>query len=596
MTSDPTLLRLLAAWLDGDASEAERSELLSQLDSNPNLRRDFAEQIAMIGALAATSEPEPRWLQLFKDLGETQGDHSPLDDFEAHAMARIEEAAVGTKQGKILRLITLGIAAAILVLISLQASRPSPQPPAAVNLDGVAEKLSAVAIVTGSEGRAGADASLNDGTFLLSGTIEQEQGWLGIQTLGGVSITLTAPFRVSIISPQRVYLERGQARVHVPEGAEGFVMESRAFEVLDLGTEFAAHVNADGTGSCRVFEGKADVSFLDGLRQSSATRRVNAGEAVSISPSERRISPAPDDAGSYSQMRIPAKPLLALRHGYAADVLFLGPTDYWRFEGIEERIIANEIPGRPDIEAFGDVTIDQEAGENRSGRLKYDPNNGAFSIPAPENNPLAGDFTIAMFVQLDWLQNYTLCASSRWSESPQKPRGNQLIFKAYASFEQSGLRGTGLYAVFRDKPAWDGGTEIFGNRLMRPKFWHHVALSRSADQVTLHLDGKPVARQTIPSIPIDFDHLYIGHSDSPNRPPEFLERGLIGNVDELVIFDRDLSEGEIAILASGKRYAKGGRPPVSRRLSTTSCRRTMRGCRKKCEIFVRSTGRSANPT
>ena len=550
MTSDPDLLRLLAAWLDGDATEQERGELLALLESNPDLRREFAAQISMIGALSSVAEPEPRWLDLFGDLG---GSESNPEDFEAHAMARINEAEALPVRRKILRFFALGAAAAALVLVSLHfAPKPTPREPA-----GFAEVVSGnsrvIAVVTGSEGLSPRDKTMENGTFLPPGLIEQEQGWLGIQTLTGVSITLTAPFRVSLVSPERVYVELGQARVHVPEGAEGFVMESRSFEVLDLGTEFATHVNADGTGSCRVFEGKADVSFLDGLRQSSATRRVSAGEAVKITPSQRQISPSPEDAGSYSEMQVPPKPLLALSPGYPADVLALRPLGYWRFEEMQDRRIASELPGWADAVAHGDANIEAEADGNHSGKLRYDPNNGAFSIDGKNTDDLAGDFTISMFVQLDWLQNYTLVASSRWRDDSSQPRGNQFVFKAYASFKQSGIQGTGLYSVFRDKPAWDGGTEIFGNRLMRPNFWHHVALSRSAGEVTLHLDGKPVAREAIPSVPIDFDHLFIGRSDSPSRPPEFLERGLIGNVDELVIFDRDLSEGEIAILASGKR-------------------------------------------
>lgn len=551
MTSDPDLLRLLAAWLDGDATERECAELLALLDSNPNLRRELAAQISMMGALSAVADPEPRWQELFGDLGE---EDSGLENFEEHAMARIRrEAEARPGHGKILRFLALGAAVAALVLVSLHfAENPPARKPTVVS-DEVRGISPVVAVVTGSEGLAPLDKTMEDGTFLPPGSIEQEQGWLGIQTLTGVSITLTAPFKVNLVTPERVYIDRGQARVHVPEGAEGFVMESRSFEVLDLGTEFATHVNEDGTGSCRVFEGKADVSFLDGLRQSSATRRVSAGESVKITPSERQMTPSPEDAGTYSEMQVPPKPLLSLSDSYPSDVLALKPLGYWRFEEMRDGKIASELPGWADMLAHGDASVEAEADGNHSGKLKYSPNNGAFSIDGEDTSDLAGDFTIAMFVQLDWLQNYTLVASSRWRDDSSQSRGNQFIFKAYASFEQSGIQGTGLYAVFRDQPAWDGGTEIFGNRPMRPKFWHHVALSRSADAVSLHLDGKRVASDAIPSIPIDFDHLFIGRSDSPSRPPEFLERSLIGNVDELVIFDRELTEGEIAILSSGKR-------------------------------------------
>lgn len=551
MTTDPRLPQLLAAWLDGETPEPERLALLAELDADPALRREFAEQVAMIGALAAASEPEPRWLEVFGELGETDGNPDAADDFEKDTMALIKRAAPDPDRGKIIRLVTLGIAAAVAVLVSIQF--PAAWKTETPRVFGALPKQKPpVAIVTGSEGRDSEPGGMREGDFIPSGTISQEHGWLGIQTLAGVSITLTAPFKVTLVSPERVFMELGQARVQVPDGSEGFILESRAFEVLDLGTEFATHVNPDGTGSCRVFEGMADVSFLDGLRQTSATRRVNAGEALKISPSERSMEPLADTEADYTELKIPPKPLLALTDSYPADVLLLGPSDYWRFGGIDDRKIPNEVPGRPAITAYGDVSIDEEAGGNRSGRLKYRENNGAFVCHATGSNSLTGDFTMSMFVQLDWLQNYTLLASSRWHEDPAKPRGNQLLFKAYASFQQSGFQGTGLYAVLRDEPAWDGGVEIFGDRPMRPNFWHHVVISRRADTIVLYLDGKPVARQTATPLPIDHDNLYIGRSDSPNRPPEFLERGLIGNVDELAIFDRALNAREIAILAAGK--------------------------------------------
>ncbi|QTN33290.1 hypothetical protein HZ994_13530 [Akkermansiaceae bacterium] len=550
MTSEETLLGLLGAWLDGDAPEAEMAEMLAALDADPELRREFAAQLAINGALSAAAEPEPRWMDVFGEFADAQAEEG---DFEGETMARIQGngGRPHFSKGRIIRYVALGIAASVALVVSLHLSRPIPPRPPTV-AHALPQAPHPIAVVTGSEGRTPADAAMHDGSFLPSGKIAQENGWLGIQTLTGVSITFTAPFRATIVSPNRVFVEKGQARVLVPEGAEGFVMESRAFEVLDLGTEFVTTVNADGTGSCRVFEGMADVSFLNGLRQTSATHRVNAGESVRISPSQRSMEPLADKATDYLELKVPPKPILALKPSYPTDVLALGPTDYWRFSCMKGQKVENEIHGRPEIIAFGDVSIDTETGGNHSGRLKYQKNNGAFVTAETTPRSLGGDFTVAMFVQLDWLQNYTLFASSRWTEDPAQPRGNQLLFKAYASFEQSGLQGTGLYAVFRDKPAWDGGTEIFGNRLMRPKFWHHVALARNSGEAVLYLDGNPVARQCIPAIPIDFDHLYIGRSDSPHRPPEFLERGLIGNIDELAIFDRMLSEAEIASLAAGQ--------------------------------------------
>lgn len=547
MKSDPRLLRILEGWLDGNIPEAEAAELLAQLGSDPELRKELADQIAISGALAAASESQPGWLGIFSDTHEATEQAHHGKSFETATMDQIDPAWKTGPWEKVLRFTPLALAAAIALAIFLNFDRSptGPSYPPAVSLNPAVP--TPVAIVTGSHEESG----YRDGTFLGAGIISKRDGWLAIQTLTGVSLTLTAPFKVNLIDPERVHVKEGQIRVFVPEGAEGFVMESPAFKVIDLGTEFATTVNPDGTGSCKVFDGMADVSFVNSLGSASATRRINAGEELEISPAERSMKATEGTGEIYAEMKTPPKPLLSLSPSYFSDVLALGPTDFWRFETITGKNIPNEIDDRPEIVAFGDVAIEPEADGNHSGRLKY-KNTGAFVAEYTSPRNLSGDFTVAMFTQFDWLQNYTLFASSRWNDSPDIPRGNQFLFKAYASFEQSGIQGTGLYSVFRDQPAWDGGTEIFGNQLLRPKFWHHVAITRNSSEVIIYLDGIAVAREPVTSIPINFDHLYIGRSDSPNRPPEYLERGLIGNIDEVAIFDRELTPAEIATLAGGK--------------------------------------------
>lgn len=549
MNTEPRLLRIFEGWIDGGIPDDEQAELLRQLDSDPGFRREFAEQLVMIGTLKAASETEPRWLELFAETEEIGDSADGSYDFVAATMARIEPSSHSPVRRGFLLFAPLALAAAVALgfIVNLLIPVTEENPTAVVKHT---EKPTPVAIVTASGGQ----TRFPDGMFLASGDIEQDEGWLAIQTLTGVSMTLTAPFKTDLISPRRVHIGQGQVRIHVPEGAEGFVMESPGFEVFDHGAEYASTVNPDGTGNCKVFKGRVDVSFVNSLGSLSVTRRLNAIEEVEISPAHRTMKKFPLGGGNtYAEMKTPSKPALSIADSYPEDVLALGPSDYWRFEDMADKKIVNEIPGRPAIVAFGDVAIETETSFNHSGRLKYSENNGAFVAEVTKPRNLTGDFTVAMFTQFDWLQNYTLFASSRWDdENPRVARGNQFVFKAYASFEQSGIKGTGLYAVFRDKPAWHGGIEIFGDQLMRPNFWHHVAITRNSSEVLLYLDGKLVARQDVDSVPVNFDHLYIGRSDSPTRPPEYLERGLIGNVDEVAIFDRQLTEEEINLLVAGK--------------------------------------------
>jgi hypothetical protein len=541
MSEESPLPRLLEGWLDGNLPEAEALALLRLLDTDPELRRAFAREVAFLGKLRAASDAEPRWLALFDEFAES----ADPTGFEAETMSRIEEKTGRYRFGAPAGWIAL--AAAVVTLGFLFPTfLPKPAPP---TLNATAEQAEPIAIVTGVRDN-GTGGGLAAARFLPPGEIRQTEGWLGIQTMTGVSITLTAPFRATLVSPDRVIVSEGQARVRVPEGAEGFVLESPDFEILDLGTEFAARVNPDGTGTFRVFEGEADVSFLDSFGKTSDTRRVNAGEGLRIYPERRSMKPADDTEEAYAEMEIPAHPSLAVADSYPAEVLLLKPAGYWRFDAADAGRVANEVPGGADIISHGGATLQEEAHGNRSARFPYEGNDSVFVIEDFPRDALSGDFSLSFYVQFDWIQNYTLFACSRWNERVQ---GEQFLFKAFAAYRRSGINGTGIYAQFREKPAYSGGAEIFGNRILRPKFWHHVALTRAGGEVRLHLDGEAVARESIPASPIDFDTLFIGRSNRPSSEIHFRERGLVGNIDELAVFGRALSDSEIRVLAAGKR-------------------------------------------
>ena len=159
---------------------------------------------------------------------------------------------------------------------------------------------------------------------------------------------------------------------------------------------------------------------------------------------------------------------------------------------------------------------------------------------------LKGDFSISLFAQFEWLQNFALISAMRYDE---KIQGNSFVLQSYASYRRSGLNGTGLHAVLRDPPAWDGGVEIYGNTLLRPLHWHHIAATRRGDAFTLYLDGAVVGRESAGSMPLDCQQIYVGRLNANAIQSRAEARGLVGHIDELAIFPRALTDEEIRKLA-----------------------------------------------
>lgn len=539
------LAKLLEGWLDGSLSDAEQADLLRLLDADPELRRRFAEQVATLGATRAAAEANPRWLALFDALDLAADAGGEETSFESATMSRIEFA---NRRPWHSRPTVWSLAAAVALLLVggflLKIRQPDPSVPTLAGPPAEpAADISSVAVVIGGSPEAG----FAMGSYLKPGILSQDEGWMTFQTLNGVSVTLDAPFEASLLSHDRVLLTKGRARVRVPEGAEGFKLESPAFDVVDLGTEFAALVNPDGTGTCRVFEGKADVSLLDSIGEVKRTQQLAASESVRITPSSQAMDTIDESDDAYPEIKQPPRPKLGIAPSYGAGVMALGPVGYWRFEAIRDDKVANEVPGGMALQAAGTATITAEDGGNHSGDLTHRSQTEFFQIPSRTKSMLEGDFSISMFAQFSWLQNFALISASRYDLESQ---GHSFVLQSYASFRRSGFNGTGLHAVLRDPPAWDGGVEVYGNMQVRPLHWHHIAAVRRQDEITLYLDGTRVARETVGDLSLDSRQIFVGRLNGNSNQPRMEARGLIGHIDELAIFSRALSETEILSLGT----------------------------------------------
>jgi hypothetical protein len=544
MKPETTLAKLLEGWLDGGLSDAEQSDLLRLLDEDPALRRRFAEQVAMLGATRAAADANPRWLALFDALDLADDSEAQTSSFAAVTMSRIEAVQHRSWHS---RTAVWGIAATVALLLAvgflLITRQASPVAPALADTPTEPADISAVAVVIGTSPGAG----LETGSYLKPGVISQTEGWMTFQTLNGVSVTLDAPFEASLLSHDRVLLTKGRARVRVPEGAEGFKLESPAFDVVDLGTEFAALVHPDGTGTCRVFEGKADVSLLDSIGEVKRTQQLVANESVRISPASQTMLTIEESGDSYPEIKQPLRPKLNIPSSYATDVMAMGPGGYWRFESIQDAKVANELPGAVPLQAVGNATITAEEGGNHSGDLTHRVQAEFFQIPSKTKTMLEGDFSISLFAQFSWMQNFALISASRYDHGSQ---GHSFVLQSYASFRRFGFNGTGLHAVLRDPPSWDGGVEVYGNMQVRPLHWHHIAATRNRDVVTLYLDGAVVAREPAGAMPLDSRMIFVGRLNGNLDQSRMEARGLVGHIDELAIFPRALSDDEIRRLGS----------------------------------------------
>lgn len=183
---------------------------------------------------------------------------------------------------------------------------------------------------------------------------------------------------------------------------------------------------ADGTGSCRVFEGKADVSLLDSIGEVKQTRRLLANESMRVNPSKQDMRVINEENDDYPDIKQPPRPTLALPHFYDSEVMGMGPVGYWRFEEIRNREVVDEVTGGARLQATGSVSIATESGGNHSGELMWREEMEFFQISNGSAPMMAGDFSISLFAQFEWLQNFALLSATRYGAEVE---GNSFILQ-----------------------------------------------------------------------------------------------------------------------------------------------------------------------
>ncbi|HIF34019.1 MAG TPA: hypothetical protein EYQ75_20695 [Planctomycetaceae bacterium] len=115
------------------------------------------------------------------------------------------------------------------------------------------------------------------------------RGLVRLDFSNGPRITVEGPARLELIDENRLVLHRGVVTATIPESAIGFVIDTDAAHVVDLGTSFGISVSDTGLTDVCVFEGEVQVSSPQMKRPDEKPRLLREGEAVRASKNSTSI-------------------------------------------------------------------------------------------------------------------------------------------------------------------------------------------------------------------------------------------------------------------------------------------------------------------
>lgn len=284
------LQRLLSNWADDALTDEDFARLDQLLSTDPQARQAYRHYVHLCENLAELVVPSSSVVEPEMPR--------PLTVVENSAPARAHAGRAFSRPA--FWLAACSVAAVSWVL--LQSAREGVDQNAAAAGENVAHLAVVTDVRDGVWERQ--DQSTHPavlGSALEPGRCVLAAGQVEIAFASGVKVLLRGPAELDLQSATRAKLYRGELSAHVPEGAEGFVVDTPSVEVVDLGTEFGISVNAAGATDVHVFQGVVETRVLGSDETPGSLLRLTTAETRRFLPDLRKPLETQFDASRFPE-------------------------------------------------------------------------------------------------------------------------------------------------------------------------------------------------------------------------------------------------------------------------------------------------------
>jgi len=511
--TDEELESLFNRIADGLASEADIQLLGNLLRSSPELRRTYRQFMDMHSVL--------QWNYV-----------AAVSKNRSSRLPSIAQAR-GNRR-KWLWAIIGGLAAACIMIVAVlnisYLSDPSPTTAVA------AKTSSAVALLLSESAAEFAMGRAPKGTEFEPGEYELLKGTVHLQFERGAEMVLNSPAKFVVKDSQHVWLEYGAIRVTVPPPAIGFTVKTSTADYIDIGTEFGLRVDANhNTNDLYVFDGQVNIAepksgkLWSEVKEGNSSRYVDGAESKTpeITTSD---FPTPVKIG-FEQWNRYRQNLLASK----------GVMSFYSFMRKEDESVLSNESGKDT--ANGRIVGAKWVSGRWPGKdalmFSHDTDFVQLEIPGEHD-----ELTIAAWVNID-----------------------RLDFAFNAILNSDGYDPGDMHFQLNRQGYPRGGVKIDGN-FTDKEFncsvplgkWVHVAsvLSMPTRVQKMYVNGVLSRERHWPNNEILRPGLCRLGNWLPDASAKSSNRGIRGRIDELVIWDRVLSEDELLRhVKAGKATAQG---------------------------------------
>ncbi len=382
---------------------------------------------------------------------------------------------------------------------------------------------------------------------LLEGLAELQLDW----DTGGAALRIEGPASLVLTAERGASLSHGRFTADV-EASEGQFSLSTPQGLIEVaGHASLGVVISGGDVELHVFKGTAQfVGPWTRADNPAGPVAVNAGDAIRIvADLEGRIRLDRETASpsSFASKVSMGSDHLVVTPEYIREVISDKPLIYWRFEDSEANQVANEMSDSYQAHLTGVADRVRQAG-NTSLELGAGLSAEALQSYVLCNEPLSDDFTDGYSVEA-WVKpsHYHWGSLIAFLGNPPQPgwrapHGFLLEIggpcPSATAIEHPGR----LRYLHRNPPSEDfnSGTSCFSEAAYELRKWQQIVAVKNQSEMRLYINGELVAQGEDSSTLAPGMKIMIGQLDR-----EQFYRKFIGQIDELAIYPRPLSEQEI---------------------------------------------------
>ena len=379
----------------------------------------------------------------------------------------------------------------------------------------------AASVVSDVNGRLTKHGILWDQTQLPAGDYVLQEGLLNLKFGGGVMVYVEAPARFDAVSDDRLVLHSGRVSATVPPEGIGFTVETPEAEVVDFGTEFSVDVEG-GTSEVHVFDGLVRVHPGTSKRREAANSvDLQASQAVRIT--DGTAEPVDISLAKDRFIRNFDEP----KWIYARQVKRLLPLASYRMP-IRDRGLVSDPPEHSGTVLIGEGRRPPHArGVFVGGSLRVGADStGRGGLVTSPPALLSTQFSLTAFVYLEARRNSAVVVTN--------------LRDRLGSFGLSLTADGMLQATVRNRRG--ARRSVTGDSVLPLNTWRHVVLTADGERLRLYEDGR-LAASTPCAAMADSESDVIWFGTDADR-----QQLWNGRIDEVALFDRPLSEQDVAAL------------------------------------------------